>query len=154
MKSISVKGHTLVSSLSSISYRKSRYESDERILVGYSDGQIHMHNTRNDTFYSTYVFETVGSMPVSFCACGDDTVLANFVTKQYLITASKDQYKIMRVCFSNYSAFTYLVGFLQKSAELVYFHSNHNGFIKKMSLNHIKKSNNFEQSKIFRAIKL
>ncbi len=69
-KSISIKGHTLVSSLSSLSYKKSRYDSDDRILVGYTDGQIHMHHMKNDTFYSTYVFETIGSMPVSFYACG------------------------------------------------------------------------------------
>jgi hypothetical protein len=41
---LSIKGHTLVTSLTSISYRKSRFESDERILVGYADGQIHMHS--------------------------------------------------------------------------------------------------------------
>lgn len=44
VSNFSIKGHTLVTSITSISSKKGMYGRDERIVVGYVDGQIHMHS--------------------------------------------------------------------------------------------------------------
>ena len=99
MKYVSIKGHTLVSCLSSISYYKSRHDSDNRILVGYVDGQVHVQYFKNDYFHSTQVFTSYCSLPVTFVPCGEDTILVNYNTKQYLLTANKEELEFVNVSF-------------------------------------------------------
>lgn len=127
VKYISIKGHTLVSSLSSISNYKSRYESDTRILIGYVDGQIHVQYLKNDYYHSTQIFSNYCSMPVTFVPCGEDTVLVNYNTKQYLLTATKEELEFVNVGFVREGSPRFLFGFLQKAAEVCFIDSDHCG---------------------------
>lgn len=118
-KTISIKGHTLVTSICCIAQKRITKTSDLKVLVGYADGQIHMHSTQNEFLHSTYMFDFYGSAPVSLLSCGEDTVLANYINKQYIITASKDDFTFTNVLLTNTSAFLHLMAYIQKTGELL-----------------------------------
>lgn len=74
--------------MTSISCKNNRYGSD-RIVVGYIDGKIHLHNLNRDRLYEIYVVDCIGCTPVSFHVCGEDRIIANYITKQYIIGLSR-----------------------------------------------------------------
>jgi hypothetical protein len=94
-------------------------------------------------------------MPVSFCACGEDTVLANYVSKQYLITFSKERHSFINVSFSHSNKYTYLFGFLQKTGDLCFVDHGEKGIIlRKASLSSMKNPNIRQKSQILGISKL
>ena len=121
-KNVSIKGHTLISSISSVMScqgRESLRLSDQEryhILVGYMDGIIHLHSQLSNLLH---VFEHLSASFIKFTKISEQTLVVSSGGRQYWMNCSQDNRSLNEILLSTNENYISGMVYLSKSEQLI-----------------------------------
>jgi hypothetical protein len=119
VRSIPIKGHALVSALSGLSpaHKRRQLRPAESLLVGYSDGIIHLHDLKG---HLLRVFPLLVSNFAYFYSIAAHHLLVFCEDRQYQLLQEEEETKLEEIELSNCRAVVTMATYIDKFQQLVF----------------------------------